>query len=144
MLIKRYTRYVVVILIIITILILATVNFASEYRSEKIQEYCYDINYLIKDYDFSTAKINDSSICMYDEFGEKSETIQFPEYDENIKLLYIRKEEDLIYFVIEGVVDDEEGIVFINSEVNNFFAGITSFERIGGNSYKYSSRGRRN
>ena len=35
--------------------------------------------------------------------------------------------------------DDESGIVFVNSDLNNLLDGIKSLKRVGGNSYQYNT-----
>lgn len=107
-------------------------------RTDEQDEYFYKINALIKDQDFTTAKIDDGKISLYDE-GQIVKEISFGEYDPKKQLEYIRKDGPVIYFVTAGSLDDECGIIFINDETNNIFDGIKTLTRTGGNSYCYKT-----
>ena len=107
--------------------------------SNKETDYYTSINQTIKDQDFYIARVSDSEISLYDKNNIIVETIGFDFYDRSIPLVYIRKEHGNLYFVTAGSVDDEYGVVFMNDSTNNL-DGIISLERIGGNSYLYSTR----
>ncbi len=104
-----------------------------------MEEYCYKINSVIKDVDFHTAKIKESKIVLYDNKNVEIRQIAFEEYEINKRITVIRKDGARVYFTISGTVDDEQGIVFINDSSNAVLDGIKSMERIGGNSYRYST-----
>ena len=105
---------------------------------EKAEEELYEINLLIKDTNFNTGKVEGDMIFLYNEKNEKVKEVKLNRiFKTNIKS--IRKEKNLIYFVLSGSVDDEDGIVFINDNVNDVLDGVKTIKRIGGNSYQYSS-----
>ena len=109
--------------------------------SEKQEEYCYIINRLICDEEFDIAKIQDSAIVLYTFDGVQLKEIPFKEFDKSVKIVYVRKEGVITYFVFGGAVDDENGIMFINDESNRILDGVKSVTRIGGNSYRYDTVG---
>lgn len=103
------------------------------------ENYFYQINSLIKNADFHTAKVEDYKIILYNLENELTQEIVFEDYNNGIKLRSVRKEGSIIYFITGGSVDDEKGVIFINDDTNNMFDGIKSIKRIGGNSYQYST-----
>lgn len=133
-------KITLVTLIIINVFLFTNCAIANQQvsSSERDIYYC-KINSLIKDEDFSTAKIEESKIILYDEKRETKKEIIFDEYDKRIPVLGIRKDEDLIFFVEWGVVDDEGGIVFMNNELKSILDGIYHIDRIGGNYFEYST-----
>ena len=76
---------------------------------------------------------------MFDEKLDFISDINFKEYDKKIKIKSIRKEENRIFYILSGSVDDEEGYVFINSSENSILDGIKNMKRTGGNSYYYKT-----
>ena len=101
------------------------------------EEYFYIINNLIKDEEFDYATVSEKKIELYNSDNILINEMYFEDYNENIKLSVIRKKESMIYFVQNGAIDDEEGIVFINDRSNELLDGIKNIKRIGGNSYQY-------
>lgn len=128
--------YFVLILVTLGVFILVSCGYSSNKNTE---DYLYKINSIIKDMDFYTAKADDDKIILYNTEQEIIKEIPFEDYDGNIKFLYARKEESAIYFVISGSVDDEQGIMFVNDNSDSFLDGIKTINRIGGNSYQYST-----
>lgn len=106
---------------------------------KKSNNYFYQINSLVKEYEFYTAKVKENKIILYNNEFQEMKEIEFEEYNQDIHLLGIRKENDKIYYITDGAVDDEDGIVFINSDSNDLLDGIKSLKRVGGNSYQYST-----
>ena len=104
------------------------------------EEYFYKINSLIKNEDFYFAKVADYRIVLYNLKNEPQKEIVFDDYNVKIKLVSIRKDGSIIYFITSGSVDDEQGIVFINDDLNDKLNGIKTIKRIGGNSYYYNTR----
>ena len=103
-------------------------------------EYYREINALLKNADFSTARLHEGVITLYDAALTPIEEITFDSYDPQIPLVSIRKNENSIHFIPGGSADDEYGIVFMNEGSDQILDGIVSPERIGGNSYIYSTR----
>lgn len=128
--------YFVLILVILGVFILVSCGYSSNKNTE---DYLYKINSIIKDKDFYTAKAEDNKIILYDTKQEMIEEIPFEDYDDNIKFVYARKQDSVICFVISLAVDDEQGIMFINDDSNGVLDGIKTINRIGGNSYQYST-----
>ena len=106
---------------------------------QESEEYFYEINKLIKDEDFCTAKVKAGKIVLYDAQRNPIKEIPFDKYDKSIAFKYARKEGTLIFFVTSAAVDDEQGVLFINDDANNILEGIHSIKRIGGNSYEYNN-----
>ena len=118
---------------------LCFVYFAN--ASDKQEEYCYEINKLICNETFDTAKVQDSKIVLYSFDGVRLKEIPLEAFDKSVKIAYVRKEGTITYFVLGGAVDDEMGIMFINDESNQLLDGVKSITRIGGNSYRYDTAG---
>lgn len=119
----------------------AMLFFMTDYdHAEANEAYFYQINSVIKDEDFTIAKVEDYKIMLYNAKNELQKEILFDGYDAGIKQIYIHKEGPVIYFVTGGAVDDEQGVLFINDASNQILDGIASIKRIGGNSYQYSTR----
>lgn len=102
-------------------------------------EYFYQINNLIKDMDFHTAKAHQNKLELYNNKFELIEEITFEAYDDKIDFIAARKDGANIYFIINGSVDDEAGILFVNDGSDAFLDGVKSIDRLGGNSYYYST-----
>lgn len=105
------------------------------------QYYFYKINQIIKDEEFDTAKVDSGKIQLYDDQQNLIREVPFDGYDKGINLLYARKEGPAIFFVTSGAVDDEQGILFINSSTIpvSILDGIQSLERLGGNVFQYDT-----
>ena len=127
-----YKRFILIYLSLAAMLVLVGCGKHSE-------EYCYKINTLIKNEDFDTAKIENNKILLFDQNGKEKKELAFNDYDSNIQILSVRKDGAIIYFIMSGSVDDEQGIIFINDDSNKMFDGIKTLKRIGGNSYYYST-----
>ena len=112
---------------------------AASQRNDSIAEYCYAINQVLKQEDFAFAEVNEESIVLYDADRVPLSVIDFALYDNSIHFLSIRKEGNVIYFVTQGAVDDEEGYMFVNGQENSVFDGIWQIERVSGNGYAYST-----
>lgn len=105
------------------------------------ERYFGKINSIIKDLDFHIAKAKDSKIILYNKELDPISEIPFEEYDEDIKFFGAHKDGPVIYFATSGMVDNENGIMFINDEANELLREATKLVRIaiGGNSYEYST-----
>lgn len=89
---------------------------ACQSSLEDSEEYFHKTNMLIKDEDFVTAKVSAGKIVLYDAQQTPIRELPFDGYDKSVILLYIQKEESVIFFVTGGAVDDRQGILFINSD----------------------------
>lgn len=127
---------IVLILALVGVFFFASCNSSS---NKKTEDYLYKINSIIKEMDFYTAKIDDNKIILYDNKQEMIKEIPFENYDNSINFIYARKENSTIYFVLNGSVDDEQGVMFVNDGSDDFLDGIKTINRIGGNSYQYST-----
>ena len=126
-------------LILLIVFVMLFTTSCKLYNDSKREDYFYKINSLIKDMDFFIAKASENKIELFDNNHELITEIPFEDYDDNIKFIYARKDDSVICFVISAAVDDEQGIMFINDHSNGVLDGIKSIERIGGNSYHYST-----
>lgn len=98
-------------------------------------------NEQIRDLDFFTARISDGVISLFDRESVLISEISFEEYDKNLnkEIVYIRKEDTLVYFILMVMVDDEIGIMFVNDDSDWILSGLNSVERIGAGSYKHDT-----
>ena len=103
-------------------------------------EYYTEINSLIKDMEFYTANIEETQITFFDDNNSIISTMHFDFFDPKVDLIYIRKEGDSIFFIINANIDDESGVVFMNGGSDYILNGIVSLKRVGGNSYQFDSR----
>ena len=101
------------------------------------EEYCYKLNQIVKNYTFSKGEIENNNIILYDN-NKVIAKIRFDDF-ENVNIKYIRKDKNRIFFVFSGSIDDDNGIIFINDNENSVLDGIYSLNRLGGNSYWYST-----
>lgn len=111
----------------------------SDVGDQRRIEYCREINNLLAMEEFITAKIDEGFITLFDSEREIIKEIALPNYDKSIDIIYVRKENSVIYFITSGAVDDEEGYMFINGDENKIFDGLWSVERVTGNGYAYST-----
>ena len=103
------------------------------------EQYFRKINDIIKDLEFHSAKTKDGKIVLYNENYEPISEIPFNDYDKSIKFIYARKNGSIVYFIQQGAVDDEWGIMFVNDDSDGMMSGIWHADRISGNAYKYST-----
>ena len=103
-------------------------------------DYCYQINKLIKDFDFHTAEVTDAGIVLLDKNFDELETVPFDDYQQHIKILGIHKNGEVIFFVLSGSVDDEQGLMFVNDDSNQILDGLNSIDRVGSNYYYYDTQ----
>ena len=121
------------------ILIVLIFSSCTSQYSKLEKEYFDQINAMIRDEDFFTAEVSDSKIILFDSEFHQTEEIMFDDYDQSIRLIRIRKNGDLIFFITSGSVDDEQGVMYVNNDANSILDGVKSLNRIGGNSYRYST-----
>lgn len=128
-----------IIVLLLTWICAFTFASCANKSTQEYDEYCYKINKLIKDIDFDKGNIDDGKIVLYS--GETEVyNYEYEDYNAKYKIIYIRKEDNKIFFVLNASVDDDDdGIVFVNDDTNRLMDGLGSLERIGGNSYKYKT-----
>ena len=129
-----------IMLLFLSIIICFTIviyNKYKEYYNDR-QEYCYKLNQIIKDYSFFKGEVKNNNIILYDNNNKIITKIKL-DGSENVNIKYIRKDDNRIFFVFSGSVDDDNGIVFINDNKNSVLDGIYNLNRLGGNSYWYST-----
>ena len=105
----------------------------QEDRQVELELYCWEINEQIRDQDFFTARISDGMITLKDRDGTVVGELPFEGYDKktNRQLVYIRKNETLMYFITGASVDDEWGIMIVNDDSDDIMQGINRLERYG-------------
>lgn len=106
---------------------------------EREEQYFRKINEIIKDLEFYSAKVKDGKIILYNEKYEPISEIPFKEYDKRVKFIGARKDGSIVYFIQYGAVDDEWGIMFVNDGSDDMMDGIWHADKIGSNSYEYST-----
>ena len=128
---------------LILILVLAFMcSSCSAPNYEKTEEYFYKMNSRIKDMEFYKAEMEGNEILLYDAQNKLITTIPFEKSTHDVDFIYAYKDGTTIRFVTGGSVDDEEGIMFVNDNSDDILEGIHSLERVGGNSYRYSTYGK--
>ena len=132
-------KIVCILLVFLVLLGIFFFDFYNPSGNKNTEDYFYKINSIIKDMDFFTAKAIDDKIVLYNAKQKMIKEIPFEDYDDNIKFVYARKEGSVIYFIISLAIDDEQGIMFINDDSNGLLDGIKTINRVGGNSYGYST-----
>lgn len=116
--------------------IIGSIMYTQQSR-EDFEYYIYGINRLIRDHDFKNAEVEDNKIRLYDGDFNLTSEIEFD--DKGSDIMAIRKDDNRIFFVTGGAVDDEWGYVFINNDADSVLNGIRRLERISGNLYYYST-----
>lgn len=109
------------------------------HRDQDVVDYCSKINALIKDQDFRFAELADGKVILQDENRATLSEVAFDEYDSSIRFLSIWQEAPVIYFVVQGAVDDERGYLFVNGDENKILDGLWEVERVGRNGYACST-----
>ncbi|MCD7855469.1 MAG: hypothetical protein LUG66_07645 [Clostridiales bacterium] len=139
--VNKHIIFDIIILLIVFCLMYEKASLFYENKKwQEYDEYCYNINEILVNEDFFTAKAEENSLVLYNENFEIIKTIDFEDYKNSCNIKYIRKEDDLMYFIISAAVDDEKGIVYINNnETNSILDGIHSLKRINGKSYIYTT-----
>ena len=121
----------------VMVLIFSMVS-CQTYSGQEQSEYFNEINNLIKDREFNTAKLEDSKIVLYDRDQEVIDKIEFDGYRGKMGLMYIRRTNTKLFFVTGASIDDDSGIVFINDESDSAMDGVYALERVPGHfGYKY-------
>lgn len=131
-------RYIAAAICVFTTVVLLSSCGKIGVRAE--EEYCLKIHTLIKEEDFCSATVEEQKIVLYDAYNEKICEIPFTERKEDVPLISIKKVDGLMFFITGGAVDDEYGILILDGDVNHLMDGLQSIERIGGNTYRYSTR----
>ena len=125
---------------LVVCLLLGCYALIRDQKEQDTNEYCYQINQIIKDLDFYTAEVTENGIVLYDRNFDERETVPFDGYRRNIKIWGIHKSDKVICFVLSGSVDDEQGLMFVNDEANRILDGVNSIDRVGGNYYYYDTQ----
>ena len=133
----KQRKFLFLVLVVLVGFLFASCN-NEKYHNDQA-EYFYQINNLIKDRDFHIAKVDKNKLELYNNKFELIDEITFEAYDDKIGFIAARKDGANIYFIISGSVDDEAGILFVNDESDSFLDGVKSIDRLGGNSYYYST-----
>lgn len=97
------------------------------------------LNSMVKDIDFLTGRIENATLTLKDSSGKCVFTASVEEELKTIGNIRFHKSGNVIYYVLLGSVDDEDGIMFINGAENGVLGGVKKVERIGGNYYRYST-----
>lgn len=137
---KTINRYLWLVLLAAGLLTLfACGNWKNKDR-QMLKESCYKINQMVKDVDFHSGQIQEDTLVLFDKEHMPVKEIPLTDTKIPVKLLEIRKKDAIVYFIVSGDVDDEEGILFINDSSNDVLSEIKEIQRVGGNSYLYSTR----
>lgn len=86
---------------------------------QMLKESCYKINQMVKDVDFHSGQIQEDTLVLFDKEHMPVKEIPLTDTKIPVKIL---------------------GILFINDSSNDVLSGIKEIQRVGGNSYLYSTR----
>ena len=140
--ISTHDYKVVIVSVVLTALIgLLSKNIFTFFMTDSIDkynEYCYEINRMIKEIEFEKGDISDGKIILYNDEKEVYNQ-SYDKFDSKYKIMYIRKDGNKVFFVLNASVDDEDGIVYLNGELGDVMNGLWSLERLGGDSYNYKT-----
>lgn len=100
-------RIILSILLCLAVMGIVGCSSAWYHRDQDVVDYCSKINALIKDQDFRFAELADGKVILQDENRATLSEVAFDEYDSSIRFLSIWQEAPVIYFVVQGAVDDE-------------------------------------
>lgn len=139
MFVKKVIFYLPLCILIVAILFQFVGTNINNKNVNEQEQYFRKINEIIKDLEFHSAKAKDGKIILYNNKYEPICEIPFEEYDESIKFIGAHKNDDIVYFITAGAVDDEWGIMFVNDGSDSMMDGIGSATRISGNSYEYDT-----
>ena len=103
------------------------------------ERYFGEINEIIKDSEFDTAKEEAGKIVLYNGNLEQTALIAFDGEEEPQKFIYAYKNKGKLYFVTYKEGNDERGVMFVNDGSDNMMNGLWSAERINGNAYKFDT-----
>ena len=102
-----------IITFLLVLIVLVTFTSCGNKSIQDYDEYCYKLNQIIKDIDFDKGVIQYGMISLLKDDEIVFETT-FAEYDKRYEIKYIRKEDNRIFYVLNGSVDDDDGIVFVS------------------------------
>lgn len=132
---KRRILFVVAVVILVVI----AVCFATTKTNiQKSEEQCRDVYVSIQDEVFFTGEWTGNTVLLYDNDFQEIKRLS-TKHDLGKESIKIVKERDQIRFVLGGSVDDEYGILFVDSATVNM-SGFHSVKRLSGNSYYYETR----
>ncbi|WP_341278977.1 hypothetical protein [Paenibacillus sp. FSL H8-0537] len=97
-----------------------------------------DVYQLIKAENFHTAEISDHLVILEDSDFKTIKELELETNNKTVKIKSILKEDDHIFFMLGGSVDDHYGILYTSSNSVNM-EGISVLKRLSGNAYYYST-----
>lgn len=126
----------------IIFLLMPLINYVTPYFQDtsNVSDFCYNVNSLVKTYDFAYGNISCNNIILYDDNDKEIAEIPIDNLEERDKIIYFYKKSNNVYFVISRSVDDESGIILVNDESDSILDGLWSIKRVGGNSYYYDTK----
>lgn len=128
-------RRIIALLILLAIgTVAVTLSILSKPNYNKLLESYEPIYQLVKAEDFSTAKVKDNKVILYDDKLVEIKQIEIPQ-GFNGKLKFIQKRESDIVFWHSGF-DDYDGIMFLDDAwTDENWNGIMRAEKLMGNRY---------
>lgn len=129
----------IIILIWIGIFLITGVSCAARSETKK-EEALTKLNDMVKEADFHRGEIKDFSVLLYDSEGNILSDTPIDRELSILQNIRFRKDGNILYFILDGSVDDENGIMFVNdASENSILDGIKHLDRVGRNSYRYST-----
>lgn len=119
----------------------AYTTYVTSHSDLEIHMYCGRIDHLIRDADFSVARLSNGSILLYDETGSLTESCAFEHYDEALsaRIKRIERDEFALYFVFDDSGDSEVGIVFFTEEADGILTDASTVERLTERAFWYDT-----
>lgn len=125
----------IVILVIICIIVGAIYYAKPRVKAEEFSEIYSEISNI----DFSSGKLRDGALLLYDENGNTIMSLEGDPYEKaDFIAVYKNSETSQIMFIMGGSVDDTYGVLYVGKygiDMN----GINRVERIGGNAFYFQT-----
>lgn len=127
--------------IAILIVMLCTLYYGGTRNRLERETECFSMLYdMVRDMDFATGCFEGGILTLYDIVGNQLMTIDV-DHASRVGRTMLRKDlqEEQIYFVLGGSVDDEYGVLYTERNQVNM-DGLWSIKRMGGNCFYYQTR----
>lgn len=125
----------------ILLIILLLINQGCIFNKPSKEEIIKYINYLVKKIereDFFVAHIEEGELIFENKKFDIIKKIKINYTEKKIKIISIYKEDNIIYFIRGGAVDDNYGILYSKQEITRVF-GVKYLEKMSDELYYYST-----
>ncbi len=133
---KRIIVFVFILLLLVLFSIIFQVN--NGMKSYNDITYLKDIYTAIGNEEFFVGNVDANTVVLKNREFDVIKKIEFNSKGKIIKTKSILMQNDQVYFILNGSVDDSNGIVFCKSSSINM-EGLHKLIRIGGNAYYFQT-----